>query len=99
ANWVRTLLSNLEDPTAKKSIRLLPAEQKEAVNAFLKAGELPEKITGELIQGMQQALSGLVAIGLSATELMTALSGGGAPCTVDQIQIRFMECLDKKTQG
>lgn len=99
ANWVRTLLSNLEDPTAKKSIRLLPAEQKEAVNAFLKAGELPEKITGDLIQGMQQALSGLVAIGLSATELMTALSGGGAPCTVDQIQSRFKEFLDKKTQG
>ena len=98
-NWVRTLLSNLEDPTAKKSVRLLPAEQKEAVNAFLKSRELPETISSDLIQGMQQALSGLVAIGLSASELMTALSGGGAPCTVDQLQNRFKEFLEKKTQG
>lgn len=98
-NWARTLLSNLDDPTARKSIKLLPPEQKEAVSTFLKSKELPEKLTNDLIQGMQQALSGLVAIGLSATELMSALSGGGAPCTVDQLQNRFKEFLDRKTQG
>lgn len=40
-NWCKTLLENLDDPTAKKSIKLLPEDQKEAVNAFLKAKKLP----------------------------------------------------------
>jgi hypothetical protein len=31
-NWTKTLLDNLNDPTAKKSIKLLPEAQKEAVN-------------------------------------------------------------------
>ena len=61
-NWNKTLLDNLDDPTAKKSIKLLPKSQKEAVEAFLKGKKLPEKIGNDLVQGMQQALSGLVAI-------------------------------------
>ena len=42
-NWSKTLLENLDDPTAKKSIKLLPDDQKEAVNAFLKAKTLPRE--------------------------------------------------------
>ena len=61
-NWTKTLLDNLDDPTAKKSIKLLPDAQKEAVDAFLKAKKLPEKISNDLVQGMQTALSGLIAI-------------------------------------
>ena len=58
-NWTKTLLDNLDDPTAMKSIKLLPESQKKAVESFLKDKKLPEKISNELVQGMQQALSGL----------------------------------------
>jgi hypothetical protein len=98
-NWTKTLLENLDDPTAKKSVKLLPPEQKDPVNAFLKSKELPATISNELVQGMQQALSGLVAISLKTGELMTALSGGGAPCTIEQLQSRFREFVEKKTHG
>jgi hypothetical protein len=37
---------------------------------------------------MQQALSGLIAIPVKPTDLLDALSKGGAPCTVEQIQTR-----------
>ena len=37
----KTLLDNLDDPTAKKSIKLLPDAQKRAVDAFLKSEETP----------------------------------------------------------
>lgn len=56
-NWTKTLLENLDDPMARKSIKLLPDDQKAAVNAFLKSKKLPDKIGNELVQGMQQALS------------------------------------------
>ncbi|MDX2029362.1 MAG: DUF6079 family protein [Blastocatellia bacterium] len=98
-NWTRTLLDNLDDPTARKSIKLLPGEQKETVNAFLKSRKLPEKISNDLVQGMQQALSGLVAIPIRPNELLDALGDGGAPCTVEQIQSRFEEFVQKITRG
>jgi hypothetical protein len=98
-NWSRTLLENLGDPTAKKSITLLPGEQKTAVGGFLKAKKLPEKISNDLVQGMQTALSGLIAISVKPVELLDALSDGGAPCTVEQLQTRFEEFLTKITRG
>ena len=62
-------------------------------------GQLPEKIGNELVQGMQQALSGLEAIPVKPAELLEALSSGGAPCTVEQIQTRFDEFVAKITRG
>jgi hypothetical protein len=98
-NWTKTLLDNLDDPTAKKSIKLLPDVQKEAVNAFLKAKKLPDTISNDLVQGIQQALSGLVAIPVHPSELLDALSDGGAPCTVEQIQTRFEKFVQEITRG
>ena len=99
ANWCKTLLENLDDPTAKKSIKLLPQEQKEAVNSFLKAKALPEKISNDLVQGMQTALSGLIAITIRPADLLDALGDSGAPSTADQLQSRFEKFLQKITQG
>lgn len=98
-NWCKTLLENLEDPTAKKSIKLLPTDQKDAVNSFLKTKSFPKKISNDLVQGMQTALSGLIAIPIRPTELLDALYEGGAPSTADQLQTRFEKFLQKITKG
>jgi energy-coupling factor transporter ATP-binding protein EcfA2 len=98
-NWTRTLLDNLDDPTARKSIDLLPGEQKAAVKGFLKAKALPEKISNDLVQGVQTALSGLIAISVKPEELLDALASGGAPCTVEQLRTRFEEFVQKITRG
>lgn len=98
-NWTKALLDNLDDPTARKSIRLLPKAQKDTVDALLKAKKLPENISNDLVQGMQQALSGLVAIPVTSAELLDALSDGDALCTVEQIRTRFEEFITKITRG
>ena len=98
-NWTKTLLDNLDDPTARKSTNLLPDAQKQAINAFLKSKKLPEKISNDLVQGMQTALSGLTAISVKTAELLDALSDGGTPCTVEQIHDRFGEFVQKITRG
>jgi hypothetical protein len=98
-SWRKTLLENLDDPTAKKSIKLLPNEQKEAVNAFLKAKAYPEKICNDFVQGVQTALSGLIAIQVRPAELLDALGDSGAPSTVEQLESRFEKFLAKITQG
>ena len=63
------------------------------------AGGMPEKISNDLVQGIQQALSGLVAIPVRPSELFDALGDGGAPCTVKQLQDRFEAFVQKITQG
>jgi hypothetical protein len=98
-NWTKALLDNLDDPTAKKSIDLLPSEQKRAVNAFLKARALPDKISNDLVQGMQTALGGLIPIVVRPAELLAALSDSDAPSTADQLESRFREFLEKITRG
>jgi hypothetical protein len=98
-NWTRTLVENLDDPTARKSIDLLPGEQKAAVSGFLRAKKLPDKIGNDLVQGVQTALSGLVAISVTPDDLLGSLSGGGAPCTVEQLRTRFEEFLQRITRG
>ena len=98
-NWTKTLLDNLDDPTARKSINLLPEAQKRAVDAFLNSKKLPEKISNDLVQGMQTALSGLTAISVKTADLLDALSDGGAPCTVGQIQSRFEAFIQTITRG
>lgn len=98
-NWRKTLLDNLGDPTARRSIQLLPDAQREAVDAFLNSQRLPEKISNDLVQGMQQALSGLIAIPVRPADLLDALGDSGAPCTIAQIQARFEEFVRKITHG
>jgi hypothetical protein len=98
-NWTKTLLDNLDDPTARKSIKLLSEAQKQAVDAFFVAKKLPEKISNDFVQGMQQALSGLIAIPVKLADLLDALSNGGAPCTIEQIRTRFEEFVEKITRG
>ena len=98
-NWTKALLDNLDDPTAKKSIDLLPSEQKRAVNAFLKAKGLPDKISNDLVQGMQTALGGLIPIVVRPTELLAALSDSDAPSTAEQLEVRFRDFLEKATRG
>ncbi len=78
-NWRKTLLDNLADPTVKKSIGLLPPGQKAAVEALVKSKELTDRIDAELVQGIQAALQGLIAITVRGTDLLGDLSGGGAP--------------------
>jgi hypothetical protein len=69
------------------------------VSAFLKSKNFPEKISNNFVQGMQTALSGLIAISIRPDELVEAISDRGAPCTINQLQTRFGEFLEKITRG
>jgi len=99
ANWTKALLDNLSDPTATKSIDLLPSQEKRAVNAFLKAKGLPEKISNDLVQGIQTALAGLIPIIVRPSELLAALSDNDSPSTADQLESRLRDFLEKTTRG
>jgi hypothetical protein len=60
---------------------------------------LPDRVSNDLVQGIQTALSGLVAIPVRLSELLDSLGDSTAPCTVEQLRKRFEEFLEKLTRG
>jgi energy-coupling factor transporter ATP-binding protein EcfA2 len=97
-DWTRILLVNLSDPTAEQSIELLEGKQKKAVTAFIKAKQLPDKVTDDLVQGIQTALAGLEPIVVTPGDLLKALCDLD-PCTVEQFRSRFDAFMQALTKG
>jgi len=97
--WADTLLTNLVDPTVEESIKLLDSDQKKAVKKFLKDQGLPDKISNDLVQGIQNALSGLTPIGVKPADLLSSLGDGSAPCTVEQFRSRFEDFVQEMIRG
>lgn len=87
------------DPTVDESIKLLDNGQKRAVKKFIKDKGLPNTISNDLVQGIQNALSGLTPIGVTPADLLASLSDGSAPCTVEQFRSRFEQFVQNLTRG
>jgi Family of unknown function (DUF6079) len=99
ANWTKTLLDNLTDPTTQENLALLTAERRKLVESFVKSRRLPDKLTQGFIQALQEALSGLVRVGVKTADLREALLAGGTPATPTELTKRFEEFLNSCTRG
>jgi hypothetical protein len=99
-DWTSTLVANLEDPTVSDNINLLSnAAGKKAIEAFLADHELPDPVNATFLKALQDVLSGLEKVVLAENELRRALTDGGVPCTVSELQERFESFLTKLTKG
>jgi hypothetical protein len=99
-DWTSTLLTNLGDPTVASNIELLgDSVGKQAVLEFLDRKELPEPVDAVLVKALQEVLSGLVKVVLDEDRLTKALTEGGVPCTVPELQERFQRFVDGLTKG
>ncbi|MFO7761087.1 MAG: DUF6079 family protein, partial [Desulfobia sp.] len=99
ANWTQALLRNLEDPTTRENLALLPPESRKLVDDFIKARTLPDEIGQDFIKALSDVLSGLQKVPVKSAELWSALLPGGSPSTPEEMKKRFEEYLDKITRG
>lgn len=97
--WVEVLLANLNTPEAITNIGLLNPQERQAVNEFLRAKALPEKITDSLINGLQNTLQGLEKLSIDSNEFLLALTRAGMPCTPDELETRIREYLQGQLSG
>ena len=67
--------------------------------SFLKERKLPEELTPEFIDALQEVLSGLVKVAIRPEDLRAALLKGGSPATPSEMKKRFEEYLDELTRG
>jgi hypothetical protein len=99
ADWTQTLLTNLEEPTTQGNLDLLRPEARHRVDAFLRDRALPEALSQDFIQTMQEVLSGLIKVEVTTEDLRTALLAGGSPATPAEMKKRFDAYLDALTKG
>ncbi len=99
ANWTKTLLDDIADPTTQENLALLTAERRKQVGSFVKSRRLPDRLSQSFIQAVQEALSGLVRVAVKTDELRAALLAGGTPATPAELTKRFEEFLNSCTRG
>ncbi|MGJ7918225.1 DUF6079 family protein [Massilia sp. LXY-6] len=98
-NWQQTLLENLEDPFTQDSLGLLPPASKKLIDAFLTSRKLPDPMTSEFANAVQEALSGLEKIAVKGDEIKHALLQGGSPATPDDLRKRFDTFMNERCKG
>ena len=99
ANWLKTLLENLDDPFTQESLGLLSPSSRKLIDAFLASRKLPEPLTAEFANAVQDALSGLEKIVVKGDEVRQALLQGGSPATPDDLRKRFDSFLNERCKG
>ena len=99
ADWTRTLLANLDDPATRKNLSLLQLGRAARVHAFVAEGELPDPLEPDLVEALQEVLSGLVKVGVTAEDLKAALLAGGSPASPAEMKARFEAYLDGLAKG
>ena len=99
AGWTSTLLSNLEDPITQANLDLMKLDDREPLEAFIKARELPVPLDSNFVHALKEVLSGLVKVTVKAQELQTALQVAEGPATPAEMKKRFGEYIDQLTKG
>lgn len=98
--WTETLRTNLEDPVVSGNIELISdAAGKREIQKFLKEKKLPDPVSPTLVRTLQEVLSGLQKVTLTSGDLQNALSEGGLPVTIGDLNERFNRLIAKLTKG
>lgn len=97
--WTQTLLSNLNDPMAQSNISLLRPQQKQAINDFTKNKALPEPISLDFINAINEVLSGLIKVPVKLDDLKSALLSGGTPMTINDMKMRMEGFIQNISKG
>ena len=99
ADWTRTLLVNLADSATRENVSLLQPERAKRLTAFVAEGEFPDVLEPEFVEALQEVLSGLVKVVVTAEDLKAALLAGGSPASPTEMKARFEGYLDGLAKG
>lgn len=99
AAWTAALLTTLAQETPRQTIELMAPAQQKLIKDFLTARALPQKVSYDFVQAIKEALGGLARVAIPPEDILLALTEGGTPCTVQEIQSRFNKFLKELTDG
>jgi len=97
--WRQALRTNLGSETVKHSLEAMSAKERKPIEAFLAQADEDATIPDGFVRAASQAFHGIESLTLEVDALLEALKTGGLPTTVDELQKRFNEYIQKKMRG
>jgi hypothetical protein len=97
--WSKQVVAELGDPTVEQSRKLLPPAQQQLLSECVQAGRLPDPITPALLDAIREALSGLIQVKVTVSDLRKALTQGDSPARQDELVKRLDAYLTERTKG
>ena len=99
AEWTGTLIDNLQYPAAQTNLTLLKPGPRKQVEAFLQSGRLPDELDHDLLQSIEETLSGLIKVVIRVEDMRAALLSGGSPITLAEMKKRFDDYVNELTRN
>jgi hypothetical protein len=96
--WTKTLLNTLSDPLVLTQKGFLASDKQKAIDDFLAAKALPEKVDSFFVNAVKELLTGFDAVTVSGTELIDKLSALG-PCDTDTFKAKIDEVVTALSKG
>jgi hypothetical protein len=97
--WRQALRTNLGSETVKHSLEAMSAKERKPIEAFLAQADEDPAIPAGFVRAASQAFHGIESLTLEVDALLEALKTGGLPTTVDELQKRFNDYIQKKMRG
>lgn len=97
--WRQALRTNLGSDTVKHSLEAMSPKERKVIEAFLGQKNDDPEVPDGFVRAASQALHGIEALTIPVDTLLDALRTGGLPTTVDELQRRFSEYIQKTMRG
>ena len=97
--WRQALRANLTSETAMHSRKAMTPAERKPIEGFLAQSDDDTNIPQGFVDSSVRALHGIEAVTLPVDDLVEALKAGGLPCTVQELQGRFRNFVQKAIRG
>ncbi len=89
------LRTNLGSETVKHSLDAMSAKERKPIEAFLAQKDDAPAILDGFVRAASQAFHGIESLTIDVDALLEALKTAGLPTTVDELQKRFSDYIQK----
>jgi len=97
--WRQALQANLTSEIAQRSLEAMTPGERQPIERFLNQSDDDPAIPEGFVAAATQALRGIEALTLPVDGLLEALKEGGLPCTVEELQRRFISFVSQNMRG
>jgi hypothetical protein len=97
--WRQALRANLTSETAQHSLEAMTPAERGPIAQFLDQGDGDTSIPKRFVDAAIKALRGIEAITLPTDGVLEALKEGGLPCTMEEMERRFVGFVNRNMRG
>jgi len=99
AQWTQNLLNNLKDSSVVNNLALLSTKEKERIDAFIAAKELPAPTDTAFFTALKSAFSSLERVSITVDDVLRVLRGADGPLTPGELRQNLDSFIESLISG